>query len=128
MARSSNVIPIVDIDAAFERLARSRFRQKFHLVGKERAYVEMWGIDHVMKQAEALISQRVGPAEPRNDGRQTPWRNHPVFVAQHATGTCCRGCVFKTHGIEKGHAFTREELDYVLAVIRRWIESEMREE
>ncbi len=29
-------------------------------------------------------------AEPRNDGKQTPFRGHPVFTAQHATATCCR--------------------------------------
>ena len=111
----------IDIDVAFERLAASHFRRKFHLQGKERAYLQTWGLPHVMKQAADLIDKRLAPAEPRNDGRQTPWRNHPVFVAQHATATCCRGCLEKTHEIAKGHALTDEERAYVLRVIERWL-------
>lgn len=109
------------IDEVFRRLAASSFRRKFRLQGRELAYLQMWGLPHVMKQAEELLRKRVAPAEPLNDGRQTPWRNHPVFVAQHATGTCCRGCLEKIHEIPKGHALTDEELAHVLAVIERWL-------
>jgi predicted Fe-S protein YdhL (DUF1289 family) len=77
-----------------------------------------------MQQAADLIAKRLAPAEPRNDGRQTPWRNHPVFVAQHATATCCRGCLEKTHEIAKGHALTEDEFQYVLRVIERWLTSD----
>jgi hypothetical protein len=112
---------MIDIERAFHRLAGSKFRQKFRLQGKELAYLQTWGLKKVMAQARDLITARVAPAEPRNDGRQTPWRNHPVFVAQHATATCCRGCVEKTHGIAKGHALTEEELAYVLRVIETWL-------
>ena len=65
------------------------------------------------------------PAEPRHDGRQTPYRNHPVFVAQHATATCCRSCLEKWHGIAKGHQLDRDERTYVVEVIGRWIEREL---
>jgi hypothetical protein len=114
----------IEIDEAFGRLAKSAFRRKFFLQGKDLAYLDTWGIGHVMKQAADLIAKRLAPAEPRNDGKQTPWRNHPVFVAQHATATCCRGCLEKTHGIEKGHALTEEEFEYVLQVIERWLTSD----
>jgi hypothetical protein len=114
---------MIEIDEAFRRLARSSFRRKFRLQGKEEAYLHMWGLAHVMKQAEDLIRRRVAPATILNDGRQTPWRNHPVFVAQHATATCCRGCLQKVHEIEKGRALTPEELAYVLRVIERWLGS-----
>jgi uncharacterized protein DUF4186 len=113
----------IDIDVAFQRLAASSFRRKFRLQGKELAYLQTWGLPHVMKQAADLIAKRLAPAEPANDGRQTPWRNHPVFVAQHATATCCRGCLEKTHEIAKGHALTQEEFDYVLRVIEKWLAS-----
>ena len=65
------------------------------------------------------------PAEPRNDGRQTPYRNHPVFVAQHATATCCRSCLETWHGIAKGHRLDRGERAYVVEVIGRWIDREL---
>lgn len=112
---------MIDADALFERLARSAFRRKFVLKDRELAYLQTWGLPHVMKQARELIAKRLAPAEPLNDGRQTPWRNHPVFVAQHATATCCRGCLAKNHGIEKGHALTGEEMKHVLEVIEKWL-------
>ena len=49
---------------------------------------------------------------------------HPVFIAQHATGTCCRGCLEKIHGIPKGRSLTEEEIKYVVCVIMKWIEKE----
>ena len=112
---------MIDIDTAFRRLAASAFRRRFHLRGRELAYLQTWGLPHVMKQAAELIGNRLAPAEPLNDGKQTPWGNHPVFVAQHATATCCRGCLAKTHEIAKGHALTDEELAHVLGVIERWL-------
>ena len=114
---------MIGLDEAFGRLARSSFRRKFRLQGRELAYLQMWGLPHVMKQAAELLRKRVAPAVIPNDGRQTPWRNHPVFVAQHATGTCCRGCIEKTYGIAKGHQLTDEELRHLLGAIERWLSS-----
>lgn len=115
----------IDIDAAFRRLAASSFRRKFHLQGKDLAYLQTWGLSHVMKQAGDLIRKRLAPAEPRNDGRQTPWRNHPVFVAQHATATCCRSCLQRHHDVPKGRDLDAPEREYVVDVILRWIEREL---
>jgi hypothetical protein len=112
---------MIDMEAVFHRLAGSAFRRKFSLQGKELAYLRSWGIERVMRQAGELIDRRLAPADPPNDGRQTPWRNHPVFVAQHATATCCRGCLEKTHGIRKGHLLTGEERGHVLRVLERWL-------
>lgn len=112
---------MIELDEAFRRLGTSAFRRRFRLQGRELAYLQMWGLPHVMKQADDLIRKRVAPAEIPNDGRQTPWRNHPVFVAQHATATCCRGCLEKVHEIPKGHELTADELRYVLGVLERWL-------
>jgi hypothetical protein len=115
---------MIGLDEAFAFLARSSFRRKFRLQGRELAYLHTWGLPHVMKQAEELIRKRVAPAAIPNDGRQTPWRNHPVFVAQHATGTCCRGCIEKTYGIAKGHELDDAELRHLLAAIERWLQTQ----
>lgn len=110
-----------NLDDVFRRLAASSFRRKFRLQGRELAYLQTWGLPHVMKQAAELLRKRVAPEVIANDGRQTPWRNHPVFVAQHATATCCRGCIEKNYGIAKGHALTEEELNHLLRAIERWL-------
>jgi len=115
---------MIDIEEAFRRLTKSAFRRRFRLRGKELAHLQTWGIDRVMQQAAELIDKRVAPADPPNDGRQTPWGNHPVFLAQHATATCCRGCLEKTHGIEPGHELTQEERAHIMRVIRRWLTSQ----
>ena len=84
-------------------------------------YVQTRGIEKVMQHARELIEKRLSPAVIENDGKQTPMRNHPVFVAQHGTATCCRGCLQKWHGIEKGRELSAEEKEYVLGVIRAWL-------
>jgi hypothetical protein len=116
---------MIDLDAVFHALGLSSFRRKFRLTGRELAYLQTWGVEHVMKQAGDIITKRLAPANPLNDGRQTPWRNHPVFVAQHATATCCRGCLAKTYGIEKGHELTAGEKATVLAAIERWLRTQL---
>lgn len=115
----------MDIDERLDRLGRERFRSKFHLRGRERALVELRGRERIRAQAEELISQRVAPAVPHKDGRQTPYRGHPVFVAQHATATCCRTCLQRSHEIPKGRELTAGELGYVVDVIMRWIERDL---
>lgn len=110
-----------DVAAALERLSHSAFRRGFRLRAREREYLQSRGLDTVMEHGAGFIAQRLAPADIPNDGKQTPYRNHPIFVAQHATGTCCRGCLAKWHGIAKGHNLTSGEQEYVLRVLRRWL-------
>ena len=70
-------------------------------------------------------AQRLAPAEPMNDGKQTPMRGHPVFIAQHATATCCRGCLEKWHAIPHGRALSEQEQRYVVQVIHHWLVLQM---
>ena len=113
------------IDDRIDAIGRHPFRAKFHLRGRERAIVQLRGMGAVRKHAEELFAQRVAPADPRKDGRQTPYRGHPVFVAQHATATCCRTCLERWHGIPKGRELTSEEQAYAVDVICRWIETDL---
>ena len=110
-----------NLDELFEELSRSAFRRRFRLSATEKGYLKRRGLDTVMAHGEKFIEERLAPANPLNDGKQTPMRNHPIFVAQHGTATCCRGCLEKWHSISKGHPLTDEEKAYVLAVLRRWL-------
>ncbi len=110
-----------DLDEVFGRLACSSFRRRFRLRAAEKDYLERKGQDTVMSHGEKFIEDRLAPANSPNDGKQTPMRNHPIFVAQHATAACCRGCLEKWHSIPRGHALTSEEKTYVLSVLRRWL-------
>jgi hypothetical protein len=112
------------LDQIFERLSRDRFRTRFRLGEDEREYLRSRGLTQVMEHARKIIVERLAPASPRNDGRQTPWRGHPVFVAQHATACCCRTCLEEWHGISRGHALQPAEIEHVLAAIQRWLQNE----
>lgn len=113
-----------EIDEVFARLPASPFRRRFRLGDKDRRYLEQKGFDLVLAHARDFIETRLAAAEPANDGKQTPMRGHPVFVAQHATATCCRGCLAKWHGIAGGRPLEREEKAHVLKVIERWLRAE----
>jgi Domain of unknown function (DUF4186) len=114
-----------EIDRRIDALARRPFRARFHLRGRERAEVQLRGMTTIRRHAGEVFAKRVAPAEPAKDGRQTPYRGHPVFVAQHATATCCRTCLERRHRIPKGHALTADEQAYAVDVICRWIERDL---
>jgi hypothetical protein len=109
------------LDEVFRALERSAFRQRFKLGAKERAYFNARGMDTVLTHGADFIAKRLAPAEPANDGKQTPMRGHPVFIAQHATATCCRSCLAKWHGIAAGAPLSAAEQAHVVKAIERWL-------
>ncbi|MBL5964725.1 DUF4186 domain-containing protein [Lelliottia amnigena] len=113
------------LDPLFARLARSTFRSRFRLGTKERQYCWDKGADIIDQHAADFIARRLAPAQPVNDGKQTPMRGHPVFIAQHATATCCRGCLEKWHQITQGQALDADQQAYVVTVIHHWLVLQM---
>lgn len=109
----------------FERLAQSAFRSKFRLSAKDKAYIGEKGMTTIRSHAQDFVAKRLAPAVIPNDGKQTPMRGHPVFMAQHATGCCCRGCFAKWHHIPAGRALTAEEQQYAVSVLMEWIEKHL---
>lgn len=112
-------------DALFERLAQSPFRRRFHLGAKERSYCIEKGPAVIDQHAADFVAKRLADAEPKNDGKQTPMRGHPVFIAQHATATCCRGCLAKWHGIAAHQPLSVHHQTYIVRIIHRWLLGEM---
>lgn len=109
----------------FDRLAQSKFRSSFRLKEKEKAYAADKGREKIKEHAQDFIRMRLAPAVIPNDGKQTPMKGHPVFLAQHACACCCRGCLEKWHFIPKGRALTKEEQDYVVDILMAWIDDRM---
>ena len=58
----------------FARLSRSKFRSRFHLTEKDKAYAREKGPDTIRSHAKDFIEKRLAPAEIPNDGKQTPMR------------------------------------------------------
>jgi hypothetical protein len=114
-----------NIDKVLQKLSNSKFRSSFHLNKKMKEYVINNGYEKVKVHAEEILRKRIQQANPKNDGKQTPMKQvHPVFIAQHATATCCRGCLNKWYGIEKNRELTDHEIDFCVALIMAWIEKE----
>ena len=109
------------LDALFNRLSRSEFRDRFKLDENDNHMIHDKGIEVIQSHAVDFVTQRLAPAEPANDGKQTPMRGHPVFKAQHATACCCRKCLKKWHGIETGTELTSDQIQYVVDVLMEWI-------
>ena len=93
-------------------LKQSKFRSKFSLSQKDRDYISAKGLETIKEHAFQFVNSRVAAEYPKNDGKQTPMRGHPVFIAQHATATCCRGCISKWHGIEKNTPLSEADVDF----------------
>lgn len=113
-----------DLDEVFLALGNSPFRRGFSLKAKELDYLRSRGTGTVLEHARDFVAKRLSPAQPVNDGKQTPFKGHPVFVAQHATATCCRGCLEKWHGIPQGRELTAAEQEHAVRAIARWLENQ----
>ena len=109
----------------FTGLSKSNFRSRFHLKKQDKEYVRQKGLDKIQEHAQDFIEKRLAPAVIPNDGKQTPMGGHPVFIAQHATATCCRGCLEKWHKIRAGKELTPRQKEYIVHVIMLWIKGEM---
>ena len=114
-----------DINDVFDRLSKSTFRNSFHLKEKDFVYIEDKGMNKIKEHAYDFVNKRLKDISNINDGKQTPMRGHPVFIAQHATGCCCRGCLFKWHGIPKNRELSNNEINYIVMLIMEWIKRQM---
>ncbi len=113
--------PNSNFDALFARLAKSSFRSRFKLNAEDKHYLFDKGFEAIKAHAADFVAQRLAPAQPINDGKQTPMRGHPAFVAQHATGCCCRGCLAKWHNIQTNRPLSKNEQTYIVNVLMEWI-------
>lgn len=112
-------------DDIFNRLSASTFRSRFKLNEKDKAYICEKGNDTIRRHAEDFIAKRLAPAVIGNDGKQTPMKGHPVFIAQHATACCCRECFYKWHKIAPGQKLNIQQQEYAVNIIMTWIERQM---
>lgn len=131
MVKSQNVVYYIFMkyydEEIMRKLKKSSFRSGFHLKTKDREYIDRVGLGRIRDHAYDFINDRLRPSYIENDGKQTPMRNHPVFIAQHATATCCRKCLYKWHGIRKGRTLSEEEVEYMVNMIMEWIKNEYEE-
>lgn len=113
------------ISEALNKLSKSKFRSSFHLKKKDFDYIEKVGLDKIRGHAEHFVGERLAPAYIENDGKQTPTRGHPVFVAQHACACCCRGCLNKWYRVPKSTELSTQSQEKIVNLLMAWIENEI---
>ncbi|MBQ8028835.1 MAG: DUF4186 domain-containing protein [Clostridia bacterium] len=116
------------VEEALLKLQRSSFRSSFHLKEKDKEYIKEKGMDTIRSHAEAFVEKRLAPAVILNDGKQTPMKSHPVFIAQHACACCCRGCLYKWYKVKPGKELSKEQQKKIVNLLMAWIEGEMKSE
>ncbi len=113
------------IDDILIKLSNSKFRSSFYLKKYMIDYINDKGLDTIRLHAFDFINKRLAPKYIKNDGKQTPMKGHPVFIAQHATATCCRSCLEKWHHLEKGKQLSEYEINYIVDLIMKWIKKNL---
>lgn len=113
------------IDKKLNELSKSKFRSSFKLTKKDKEYIKEKGMNTILRHTYDIIEKRLKPKDIPNDGKQTPFRNHPTFKAQHATACCCRGCLEKWHHIEANRELTSNEVNYIVSIIIEWINRQL---
>lgn len=111
-----------------DRLAGSAFRRRKRLLGTELEYVRVRGLEEVVRHAERFVAERIAPAARAEDGRQTPYRGHPAFIAQHATATCCRSCLEIWHSIPKDRALDGADVAWITGLLEAWLYRQLGQE
>lgn len=112
-----------NIDDILSRLSKSKFRSSFHLKDKDIEYINKKGLDVIRGHAYDFLNKNIR-IKIEKDGKQTPMHGHPVFIAEHATATCCRGCIEKWYKFPQTKELTDKDIDYLVNIIMKWIESE----
>lgn len=114
-----------NIQVVLSNLSKSKFRTSFHLKEKDIIYIKEKGLPTIESHAYDFINKRLKDITNIRDGKQTPMKGHPVFIAEHATATCCRGCLEKWHHIPKDRILNDKEVTYIVSVIMTWINKEI---
>ena len=114
-----------NVEDILNKLSKSKFRSSFKLKDKDLDYINKKGLQLIEEHCYKFIKYRLSSSIILNDGKQTPMKGHPVFIAQHSTGTCCRGCLSKWHHIPKNKPLTKEDQEYIVSVIMNWLRKNM---
>jgi hypothetical protein len=114
-----------DIEFTIEALEKEWIRHHFwHVEIPQKAinYALRKGSVALKDSIRSRLNSSVALAKPFHDGIQTPFEsNNPIHYAQHATASCCRKCIEKWHGIERGKDLNEEEITYLTQLIMEYI-------
>lgn len=114
-----------DLIIALNKLKRSKFRSSFKLDEKDIDTINKKGFEIIRQHAFEILNNRI-KIKKQNDGRQTPLKGYFIFIAQHATATCCRGCIKKWYNIPENSVLSNQQLDFFADLLVFWIKQQIK--
>ena len=114
-----------EYETILNKLAKSKFRSSFHLSNRDFEFIESKGIEVIKQHTADFIRIKLADAFPLNDGKQTPTKNHPTFIAMHACACCCRTCLAKWHNIPMHKPLTNDEKNYIWCLLLYWLNKQI---
>ena len=116
----------MNVDAGLKKLESSPFRKRFRLDAADREYIQRIGMEKIRFHAVDFVAVKLAPAEPENDGRQTPMRGHPVFKAMHGCAMCCRNCLNKWWHVAPHRALDAIQQEKIVNFLMAWVEKQLK--
>ncbi|OUR96731.1 hypothetical protein A9Q84_10345 [Halobacteriovorax marinus] len=104
----------------FKRLKRSSVCSKFVLKDHEWDYLANRGLDAILLEGRTLLIKRFSQVDKSHSCKNEPLRHHPIFVALHGTGACCRRSLSKWHGIPKDIELKEKDIFFILLILKEW--------
>lgn len=118
--------PADELISHLPALMNSTFRRRFKLSEGDRQYIRRIGEERLAQHARDFVRERLAPAQPTRDGKQTPMKGHPIFKAQHACACCCRGCLQQWHGYPKGISLSPPQQEAIVCLLLTWVQQQLR--
>lgn len=113
------------IDQTLFHLAKTKYRRQYVLSPKLKEYCRQTGMEKLRRKAFEIVREKVSSPYYKGEGRQTPLDGHPIYIAMHATGTCCRTCLEVWHSIVSGRRLTEKDIIYIVDTIMEWIKRQL---
>ncbi|WP_372655987.1 DUF4186 family protein [Halobacteriovorax sp.] len=105
----------------FRRLGCSKVCCKFKLKDEQWEYLAKRGFDTILLEGRSLIVKIFNEDSLSHSCKVAPVQTHPIYIALHATGTCCRSSLEKWHKIPKSKELKEKDIFYILLVVKEWI-------
>ena len=108
------------------QLSKSPVYNEIYLTQKERKYYLERNCEEMRKETEEIVRKSLEKKiSPKKDKHTRQW-GHPVYVAQRATGCCCRKCLYEWHNIPVNRRMTENEVRYVTDLLMEWMKRDMK--
>lgn len=118
-------MPPMSVDTLFYRLSLCSDRTK-HTLSYEQTFDEISMVytktkEELFNDAMQIIGEKI-KIKPKNDWYQTPYHGHPVYIAMHATASCCRICLGQWYNISERGTLTIVQMKYIADILLKWID------